>query len=722
MRKFLYTLFFLSIFLESSAIDNGKTYNILLGDKSVFVQDAGLQSGAPLVMWMDTRVPAQRWRLELKDDGTYALSNLYTKYYLGVNGNRAGARAEQRSFSSLLTRWKIEPYNDGYRLVLASNEALCLASASSDNGVQLTLVEKSAADPSLSVFTLNEEMTPVPEAFDADVRDAMMNGFLGQYYHDASIGHVLGGGGWWGDAEMFETILDAFATTGDLRYKEIFHELYINFLSRNGSDWSGNAFNDDITWMTLACLRAYKYFGNTDYLDKAKDNFTRMYNRAHQPFGTLIWKQDQDNKLSTTSCINCPATIAACYLGQLTNDKSWYDKALTIYTAQRKLLFNANTGEVWDSRSWNSDGSMGSEYNSWVSTYNQGTMLGAAVALYEYTKDEMYLNDAIKIYERSRDHLTNSNKIISVCQTVNGDLCGFKGILMRYVRAYAESQHLEEPMLWLEKNAWHAYQNSNSDGVVWSAWLSKTTEDLRRKEGNDIKDVTNDAFGSSTAVSVAFNAHVNRMFSKKATEGLDAMYFDDIQFTQLDNVLDDGVTPNTTPSSQTNGYICFRNVDFGNGGLNEAIVRASTDGSRSFIRLYADSISDVSLLGRNRGFLTKGWEDVPIQLDRTLTGVHDVYVQFVGRDIKFHNIRFSVGDSGVEEISCTEASSMRLQGSELIVECSNDSTLDIFNVTGMQEASENLSAGLSTVILRPGVHICRLTSKNNVTAIKVIVK
>ncbi len=198
-----------------------------------------------------------------------------------------------------------------------------------------------AAEPETTVFTIADAGDDVPGSFNADVRDAIMDGFLGQYYHDANVGHVLGGGGWWGDAEMFETILDAFATTGDLRYKEIFHELYLNFLQRNGTDWSGNEYNDHITWMVLACIRAYKYFGYPDYLTKAKDNYTRMYSRASSVLALLYGNRAQENKLSTNSCINCPATVAACYLGELTGDKTWYDKALTIYEGQRRLLFNA---------------------------------------------------------------------------------------------------------------------------------------------------------------------------------------------------------------------------------------------------------------------------------------------------------------------------------------------------------------------------------------------
>ena len=395
MKRLLYSLLLLSVFLGASALEIGKVYTISHGGKTLFVKNAEPKSGSNVVMWTDTEVPAQRWRFVQHDDGTYGFVNIYTENYLGLNGLNSGALANQRTYSVMLTRWNLEEAGDGYRIVSAQKPDFCLSVSSADEGASVAFLEKESADPASTIFTFTED-SAVPAAYDASVRDAIMDGFLGQYYHDANTGHVLGGGGWWGDAEMFETILDAFATTGDLRYKEIFHELYVNFLQRNGQDWSGNDFNDDITWMVLACIRAYKYFGVADYLAKAKDNYTRMYNRAHQRFGTLIWKQSQENKLATNSCINCPATVAACYLGELTGDESWYTKALSIYAGQRKLLFNENTGEVWDCRAWNSDGTMESGGNRWVSTYNQGTMLGAAVALYQFTKDEMYIQDAKK--------------------------------------------------------------------------------------------------------------------------------------------------------------------------------------------------------------------------------------------------------------------------------------------------------------------------------------
>ena len=630
----------------ASALTPGVAYSIGQHGRSVFISNGRPDRNTDVQMWTDTDVPAQRWVLEQSDTDPrqYALRNLFSGLYLNYNGTIAGAKIRQADRSVFLSYWTLEEDGDSYVLVPSQNAAMCLAAASTDEGAALSLQERSTADAGLTRFTLRQD--DVPEAFGEAVRDDFMSGFLGQYYHKASTGHVLGGGGWWGDAEMFEVILDAFATTGDLKYKEIFDELVIDFCRRNGRDWSNNEFNDDITWMVLACARAYKYFGTQEYLDLAKDNYTRMYNRAHQRFGTLIWKQSQENKIATNSCINCPATVAACMLGELTGDNSWYDKALTIYAGQRKLLYNAETGEVWDSGAWTADGEREPGANHWVSTYNQGTMLGAATLLYLYTKDPMYLEDAKKVYERSRDHLTNNNKIISVCQTVNGDLCGFKGILMRYVRTYAETFHLEEPLQWMEKNAWHAWQNRNSGGVIWSAWLTKTAESLTRKEGDDEKDVTNDAFGASTAVSVAFNAHVNRRFAKSVSEGLQPEYFDDIKFAQLTEDSSEGRV--TTPAL-SGGWICFRNVDFGQDGISSLDLRLKATKARSFVQVYVDELTDDGLMGRNSGFLTRGdWSDVVVPFKSGVTGVHDVYIRFSGEGVQVGGIKSTGSSSGVD--------------------------------------------------------------------------
>ena len=649
----VFRLFMLSVMLMTATLLRAEltpdhTYRIIIGTKSFFLQDANLNTGTNVVLWTDTRVPAQRWVLEEVTEGKYALRNVYTGYYLAYPGTAQAGKLIIQNVAAIKKTsgsWVLKPVEgvaDTYYICPASNENLCIAiDQTAVDGIELKL-----ADPTtLPVQTYArcrfvDDDGEVFTTFDAAVRDEMMLGFLNQYYKNATVGHVLGGGGWWGDAEMFEVILDAFETTGDKRYQDYFTELYKNFVQRNGNEWSYNSFNDDVTWMVLACIRAYKYFGDSEYLTVARRNFDMMYERALQPYGTLIWDQNQGNPLSTNSCINCPATIAACYLGQLSGDKGYYDKALSIYAAQRRLLYN--NGQVYDSRAWTSSGGMSSDFNTWASTYNQGTMLGAALMLFDYTKNTQYRQDAEAIYQFTYKNLANNRNIIHVCQTITGDLCGFKGILMRYVRHYAEQLGHPEALDWLAKNAWHAYQNRMQIGsgerqrsVTWSAWLTKTAQNLQRvekKDGADVNmNVTNDPFGASTAVSAAFNAHVNAQYQKDPSQPVAADVFDEIQWMQMANADErtDGGDAETTVCSRAGGYLAFRHVDFGAVGTDKLTARVKATVSGVRLKVYADSIASTQLVAQSEP-LEQSWTNVVLPLQSSLRGVHTLYFVMSG--------------------------------------------------------------------------------------------
>ena len=651
VERFVSALFLAFSVLACNAQIAGRYYRIASGSQSVFPQNAS-SSASRVVLWTETGVAAQRWQLVDFGDGQYGFRNAYSGLYLArENGNKAGQPVSQRLLSDAgeYAKWCVRPVEGvegAFTIFTDDTNKYCLSkNLASGDGVSLSTIYEPTTAAGRTQFRLTED-GPVQTSFTTAVRDSMMNGFLNQYYHVAAAGHVLGNGGWWGDAEMFETVLDAFETTGDARYRDIFSELYANFLQRNGTDWTNNEYNDDITWMVLACVRAYKFFGVQDYLDKARKNYDAMYNRAHQRFGTLVWKQSQENKLATNSCINCPATVAACYLAEATGDKAYYGKALTVYAGQRQLLFNPSNGQVYDSRAWTSDGAMEADFNHWASTYNQGTMLGAAILLYEYTGDTQYLTDADKIYNYTISHLCNGDSIINVCQTISGDLCGFKGIFMRYARRYAQDLNHEEAFSWMEKNAWKAWQNRNSKGVTWSAWLTKTSEDFKRKEGNDEKNITNDAFGASTAVSAAFNARVNRLFNKNAYALNPATGFDDLKFAQLSD--EDGDT--CAVMNLRDGYVGFRRVDFGDRGAQDVVLRVNATQSRTKLIVYADSVVADRRLG-DTGVITKGqWQNKTIKLSKRLTGKHTIYFVTTVAGAKLHNFRFFADADGISTL------------------------------------------------------------------------
>ena len=90
---------------------------------------------------------------------------------------------------------------------------------------------------------------------------------------------------------------------------------------------------------------------------------------------------------------------------------------------------------------------------------------------------------------------------MSVCQNADGDFQGFKGILMRYAGLYAREFLNASCQSWLTRNAFHAYNNMNSQGFGHSAWLTKAREDL--SFGDVDYGASSSAFGASTALTAA---------------------------------------------------------------------------------------------------------------------------------------------------------------------------------------------------------------------------
>ena len=261
--------------------------------------------------------------------------------------------------------------------------------------------------------------------------------------------------------------------------------------------------------------------------------------------------------------------MAACYIARSLDSgeerEKYFGIARDLYEKQHTYLFVESTGQVLDCFTWNDSTDKPEKYNRWVSTYNQGTMLGAAIMLYNRYGDEKYKRDAEKIVACTRRELCDENGIVKVCQTVDGDLCGFKGILMRYLRRYIVEMRHPELASWIGKNAFHAFNNRNSRGVTSSAWLTKSAEDWispteKDKDGN-LKSFLNQPFGNSTAVSAAVNTPLRpEAIVKNAYSGVDAKCFDYLcgAFTDSGN---EGVC--VLRGNGNGQYICYANVDFG---------------------------------------------------------------------------------------------------------------------------------------------------------------
>ncbi|MGI6203395.1 MAG: glycoside hydrolase family 76 protein [Eubacteriales bacterium] len=337
------------------------------------------------------------------------------------------------------------------------------------------------ADFASSSATLAE----VCEATGLSYRDmayATYDAFIAEYYRDGEFTNA----DFWDNAEIFETVVDAFERTGDEKFLAHIREISAATIKKNGNNWAHNIYNDDIMWLVIAYTRAYMLTGIGEFLDYAKENFHVAWERSYDDAlgGGLWWRTDRQCK---NACICGPGSIAACLLGKVTGDERYFEGAASVMDWVFKTLFEPDTGRVYDCI--NIDGSI----NRWASTYNHGTFIGACTLLWEHTGDEKYLNYAKKAADFALNEMYAGGVMNN--ETAGGDLIGFKGILTRWLRKFALKTDSHEYIDWLRLNAAAAWSNRNKDGLIWTAWGDKTSDDISEY----------DVFGMSTAVALMFN-------------------------------------------------------------------------------------------------------------------------------------------------------------------------------------------------------------------------
>ena len=441
-------------------------YRLKNGSKSLFAtiakvyQNDGINklgNGNNVVLWDETDVAAQQWFKVDAGNGRYRLKNVYTGLFL-TNGLK-----------------QTSDKNDNSTLFTINGNNVYV------NGTNYTLQEVAAQD----------EFTP-------ELRDRVSSGFLAQFLQDKGGNFTTVCNGGWSESESLEVLLDAYETTRNPQYITIFNQCYAYFKDKvgdvwnqgllpgkSGYGWFGYDYNDDVMWHIILAARAFKLTGDKVYLDDAKRNFDLIWNRSYLGYvGLLRWAEAEGrDRNETNSCVNGPAEVAACYIAEgfaSLNDNgtanTYWDRAKTLYSNQRIYLADMNTGEVYDNVKFDGETTNVRSQNKWTSSYNQGTMLGAATLLHKHFGDNMYKNDARIIYDftvgnTSKDGLVDINRIIQCCEGMgNDDLIGFKGILMRYVRNYYEHFGDDDAREFLLRNAFQVYNTRNTRG------FGRTTE------------------------------------------------------------------------------------------------------------------------------------------------------------------------------------------------------------------------------------------------------
>lgn len=269
-----------------------------------------------------------------------------------------------------------------------------------------------------------------------------------------------GAAGFWTQAEMIESVIDAYEWTSNSVYQGMITNLLNGFLVSHTGNWAGNPFNDDVMWAVLAFARGGALTGRTNYCAIAKANFDMCYARAWDNVvgGGLYWNTDNNTK---NACVNGPGSCAASVLYQIYGDTNYYNKATNIYYWERRVLFNTNNGAIADAVGTNG------VLNGGATTYNQGTFLGAANFLGETNDAKLAANFTM---------VNMGNAGIMPQYALANDVSGFNAIYLRWLMRFIKSRNLQSQYQpWLRLNAAAAWNTRRaSENVSWCQWQQPT--------------------------------------------------------------------------------------------------------------------------------------------------------------------------------------------------------------------------------------------------------
>lgn len=232
--------------------------------------------------------------------------------------------------------------------------------------------------------------------------------------------------GYWTFAQGLDTVLDAAARHPGGSFAGWIETLY---LAQDARGWQSDFF-DDQNWMALALLRGYQMTGDARYLERARALALEVVGAWDETCcgdrpGGVWWDRAHTQK---ATAVNAGAALIAARLAIETGDQAWLEHARRIYRYWRGEMVDPDSHQVYDHIE--ADG----ELVKWRFTYNEGLMIGAAVAMWQATGEVGYLEDAhaiagFLVYQEVAP--TPLGDVLADRGGCSGDCRSFKGIAYR---------------------------------------------------------------------------------------------------------------------------------------------------------------------------------------------------------------------------------------------------------------------------------------------------
>ncbi|MFC3746411.1 glycoside hydrolase family 76 protein [Paenibacillus sp. GCM10012306] len=317
-------------------------------------------------------------------------------------------------------------------------------------------------------------------AFTTANADAAMNSFINTFYdpvakyfytnsdHQIHPEHAHGPDGglytdfWW-EAQLWETVMDAYERTGSSTYRAMIDDIYAGFNAKYPGMMT-NKFNDDLGWWALASMRAYELTGTAEYRNRASFLFDQIWGDWDSTYGGGIWWKRDGTSPQKNMATNAPMVMTAIKLKNATGNNDYLTKAQSIYSwIQSRLVSGSKIND-------HVEGSGSGTVVDWDFTYNYGTYLGAALALNQATGNASYLTDANTAAAYVIDKMTLSNTLMYEGEN---DSPGFRMVFARNLNQLRKATGNAAYLNFLQQNATQAFNHRRaSDGIIDSDWTA----------------------------------------------------------------------------------------------------------------------------------------------------------------------------------------------------------------------------------------------------------
>lgn len=464
---------------ESSALILGADYIITSksSGKVLDVEGDSTEEGAKIIQaTADDTDDFQVWTVTDGGDGYYNLVNKVSGKGIDVpnSSKKEGTELKQYNNASNRNYQKFaitDDDGDGYYRITpkqVSDFAIRVKDDSKEDGATLVQQKAEGADCEKWSFQLIKSDYAIAD-YEAVAREAYDSWLAKFFYVDEyGYGRLNNINGCWTEFEVLEMCIDAYEHFGDEKYLTVAEQLYEGLMDKRNTNWSWNGYTDDTMYMTIATIRLYLVTNDPRQLNVAVKNFDMVYKRAVKEDGVLVWCIDEDKQYKN-ACANCPAMIAAIYLGHATGDTSYYDKAAQIWEWVYPNLFEEQYQKT----------------GGYDDTGIQGIFIGSSALLYSVTGEQKYKDVALRACEVAKTLGKGANEILDGEGVKGGDYnsVAAKGILARWLGYFTElCPEIDQFDYWMEINADSAWAHRNSDNLMWGHFGTQTMEKVEECE------------------------------------------------------------------------------------------------------------------------------------------------------------------------------------------------------------------------------------------------